>query len=48
MLSSKMYVYGITKNRLETHPSVLQELDFIIYTREGAGHDILGHGQGEG
>ena len=38
MLSSKMYVYGITKNRLEiywaliilTNLSVLQELDFII------------------
>ena len=43
MLSSKMYVYGITKNRLEiyfeliilTHPSVLQELDSMIYTRGG-------------
>ena len=30
-----------------THPSVLQELDFIIYTR-GGGHDILGQAQGEG
>ena len=30
-----------------THPSVLQELDFTIYTR-GGGHDILGQGQGEG
>ena len=28
-------------------PSVLQELDFIIYTR-GEGQDILGQGQGEG
>ena len=30
-----------------THPSVLQELDFIIYIR-GEGHDILGQAQGEG
>ena len=30
------------------HPSVLQELDFIIYTRGGEGHDILGQGQCEG
>ena len=30
-----------------THPSVLQELDFIIYTR-GEGHDILGQAQREG
>ena len=31
-----------------THPSVLQELDFIIYTSRGEGHDILGQAQGEG
>ena len=38
-----MHVYSITKNRYKyiwvfiilTHPSVLQELDFIIYTRGG-------------
>ena len=55
MLASKMYVYGITENRLEmyfvfiilTHPSVLQELDFITYTR-GEGHDIFGQAPGEG
>ena len=29
------------------HPSVLQELDFTIYTR-GGGRDILGQAQGEG
>ena len=45
MLSCKLYVYSITKNRVEfilsfhntTHPSVLQELDFIIYTIRGGG-----------
>ena len=31
-----------------THPSVLQELDFIIYIRGGGGHDILGQGEGDG
>ena len=33
-----------------THPSVLQQLDFIIYTRvqEGEVHDILRQDQGEG
>ena len=30
-----------------THPSILQELDFIIY-KEGEGHAILGQAQGEG
>ena len=44
MLSSKMYVYGIAKNRLEiyfelsmivTQPSVFQELDFIIFYKRG-------------
>ena len=47
MLSSKMYVYGITKILSFHNTSVLQELDFIICTR-GEGHDILGQGQGEG
>ena len=56
MQSSKLYVYSITKNRLEfilifhntDPPSVLQVLDFIIYTIRGEGHDILGQAQGEG
>ena len=37
-----MYVYGITKNKwafiILTHPSVLQELDLITYTRGGGSY----------
>ena len=51
-----MYVYGITKNRLEIYFELSQYwLTLVCYKNlllsfipEGEGHDILGQGQGEG
>ena len=50
-----MYVYGITKNRLEIYFELSQYWLTLVYKnlllsfiQEGEGHDILGQGQGEG
>ena len=56
MLSSKMYVYGITKNRLEIYFELSYYWLILVYCKnkilssvqEGEDYDILGQGQGEG